>query len=438
MSAEDIVGDAAGAMGSDRFVEISYDDVIPNNVALGSDKQLQRALEGWRPKYLDWWTGMGPVGFQQSEVYLRTAVGVDPAGWAKFGYVKMPTYRWGILLAPKIEGRTIPFGRHKGEPAWQEVPGEHRARHDLPRRRIHQGREEHHEPLRDAARGARSFQQDLRRSLCPALVARASRIRRPERMAGVHASVGRDATAMNAGPRDSRWDADSSVRRIVLFGTAAIVIFLVVVPLIFLVYGSVNTGLPGEPGSYSLQRFSEVLTEWRTYRLLGTSVVYAAGSTVVAFVIGGALCWFVQRTDLPAKGAFMFFALFPLFLPPVLLSVAWTLSSSRRSDLLNVLVKWLFGAGPIFNINSLPGMIWVGGMLEGSARVPVAMARVGGDGRDARGGRRDVQGPPLRMIRPSRCRSCCRDRRRSSSIGFVLSIEDVTVPIVIGLPSHIT
>ena len=127
MSAEDTVSDAAGAISADRFVEISYDEVIPNNVALGSDKQLQRALEGWRPKYLDWWTGMGPVGYQQSEVYLRTAVGVDPAGWAKFGYVKMPTNRWGILLAPKVEGRTIPFGRHKGEPAWQEVPGEHRA-----------------------------------------------------------------------------------------------------------------------------------------------------------------------------------------------------------------------------------------------------------------------------------------------------------------------
>ena len=127
MSADDILSDAAGSMSGDRFIEISYDDVIPNNVALGSDKQLRRALEGWRPKYLDWWTGMGPVGYQQSEVYLRTAVGVDPAGWAKFGFVKMPTYRWGILLAPKVEGRTIPFGRHKGELAWQEVPGEHRA-----------------------------------------------------------------------------------------------------------------------------------------------------------------------------------------------------------------------------------------------------------------------------------------------------------------------
>ncbi len=39
----------------------------------------------------------------------------------------MPDYRWGILLAPKVEGRAIPFGRHKGEPAWQEVPGEYRA-----------------------------------------------------------------------------------------------------------------------------------------------------------------------------------------------------------------------------------------------------------------------------------------------------------------------
>ncbi|MBV9289596.1 MAG: benzoyl-CoA 2,3-epoxidase subunit BoxB, partial [Hyphomicrobiales bacterium] len=114
-------------MGADRFVEIDYDDVIPNNVQLATDKQLKRALETWRPKYLDWWNDMGPEGFQASEVYLRTAVGVDPAGWAKFGFVKMPQYRWGVLLAPKVDGRTIPCGRHKGEPAWQEVPGEYRS-----------------------------------------------------------------------------------------------------------------------------------------------------------------------------------------------------------------------------------------------------------------------------------------------------------------------
>lgn len=107
--------------------DVSYDTSIPNNVGLGTDRRVLKALEKWHPGYIDWWMDMGPEGFQDNEVYLRTAVTVDIEGWAKFDYVKMPQYRWGILLAPKQEGRTIPCGEHKGEPAWQEVPGQYRA-----------------------------------------------------------------------------------------------------------------------------------------------------------------------------------------------------------------------------------------------------------------------------------------------------------------------
>ena len=106
---------------------VDYDTLIPNNVDLSSDDRLKRALEKWYPRYLDWWKTIGPEGFQDSDVYLRTAVGVDRDGWAKFGFVKMPEYRWGILLAPREEGRKIAFGKHKGEPVWQEVPGEYRS-----------------------------------------------------------------------------------------------------------------------------------------------------------------------------------------------------------------------------------------------------------------------------------------------------------------------
>ena len=127
MTDDETLAETPESVSDDRFVAVSYDEAIPNNVGLSSDGQVKRALETWRPNYLDWWNDMGPDGYQESEVYLRTAVGVDPAGWAKFGYVKMPTYRWGVLLAPKVEGRSIPCGRHKGEPAWQEVPGEYRA-----------------------------------------------------------------------------------------------------------------------------------------------------------------------------------------------------------------------------------------------------------------------------------------------------------------------
>ncbi len=107
--------------------KVDYDSLIPNNVDLASDNKLKRALEEWHPNFIKWWMDMGPNGFQDFEVYLRTAVGVDPEGWAKFGYVKMPEYRWGILLAPQEEGRKIPFGQHKGQPVWQDVPGEYRS-----------------------------------------------------------------------------------------------------------------------------------------------------------------------------------------------------------------------------------------------------------------------------------------------------------------------
>ena len=102
---------------------VDYDGLIPNNVNLSGDPRVKAALEKWHPGYINWWQNMGPEGFQQSLVYLRTAVSVDPKGWAKFDYVKMPEYRWGILLAPQVEGRTVPFGAHLGEKAWQEVPG---------------------------------------------------------------------------------------------------------------------------------------------------------------------------------------------------------------------------------------------------------------------------------------------------------------------------
>ncbi len=108
-------------------LDVSYDTRIPNNVGLSSDKRVLKALEKWHPGYIQWWSDLIPKKFQESLVYLRTAVSVDPKGWAKFDYVKMPEYRWGVLLAPAVEDRTIPCGENSGEPAWQEVPGEYRS-----------------------------------------------------------------------------------------------------------------------------------------------------------------------------------------------------------------------------------------------------------------------------------------------------------------------
>ena len=106
---------------------IDYSERIPNNVGLYDNRRLRRALESWQPNYIKWWQELGPDRSTGFDVYLRTAISVETDGWANFGFVKMPEYRWGIFLAKPDLDRKIPFGDHLGEPVWQDVPGEYRA-----------------------------------------------------------------------------------------------------------------------------------------------------------------------------------------------------------------------------------------------------------------------------------------------------------------------
>jgi benzoyl-CoA 2,3-dioxygenase component B len=109
------------------MTSINYSEKIPNNVNLTNDRTLQRALEHWQPHFLQWWHEMGPSDFESAEVYLRTAISVDAQGWAHYGAVHMPEYRWGIFLADPVAERKIGFGDQMGQPVWQQVPGEYRS-----------------------------------------------------------------------------------------------------------------------------------------------------------------------------------------------------------------------------------------------------------------------------------------------------------------------
>ena len=108
-------------------ITVDIDAKIPNNVDLASDRRLQRALESWQPKFIRWWEELGPAAFQKNPVFLRTAIDVGQQGWANFGHVAMPDYRWGVFLAEPEPDRKIAFGEHMGDDVWQEVPGEYRS-----------------------------------------------------------------------------------------------------------------------------------------------------------------------------------------------------------------------------------------------------------------------------------------------------------------------
>src|ERR1700741_3611412 len=94
-----------------------YTEKIPNNVSLHEDRRLQRALGARQPHLPTWGQTRGPTLPTQG-VYLPTAINVGRDGWAQFGPVAMPEYRWGIFLAERDPGRRVGFGEPKGGPVW--------------------------------------------------------------------------------------------------------------------------------------------------------------------------------------------------------------------------------------------------------------------------------------------------------------------------------
>ncbi len=215
-------------------------------------------------------------------------------------------------------------------------------------------------------------------------------------------------------------------------------LYLCALPLLFLLFGSTNTGSPGQVGTFSLDKFAEVLSAGRTYRLIGVSVVYAAGAALISFSLGGLLTWLVQRTDLPGKGVFTFIVLFPLFMPAVLISISWILLLDENIGLINRVLQNSLGlADAPFNVHTLFGMIWVRGLMDvplvflwlwpafsamdPSLEEAAAMSRAGRF--------QTIRTITLPLMLPALLATFL--------ISFVLTLEDVTVPIFIGLTAGI-
>jgi len=145
---------------------------------------------------------------------------------------------------------------------------------------------------------------------------------------------------------------------------AALVAYLTLLPLIFLLYGTFFTPtVGGVAGTFTLQNYVRAYTDRSAAGILLDSLTFAVGATLVAFAIGATLAWITERTNTPLRGLFFAMSLIPLIIPGILFTLSWIFLLSPRIGLLNLWIARLLALGaPPFDIYSMGGMIWVEGL----------------------------------------------------------------------------
>jgi len=140
-------------------------------------------------------------------------------------------------------------------------------------------------------------------------------------------------------------------------------LFLIIYPVSFLIFGSFWSGNPGGAGELTLNNYVVVFSDPKTLELLVNSLAYALGSALLGVSIATVLAFITTRTNAPLREYFIFIPILPIILPGMVDNLAWIYLFSPNSGLANTWWRNLTGfADPLFNIYSLPGMVWVMGI----------------------------------------------------------------------------
>ena len=165
---------------------------------------------------------------------------------------------------------------------------------------------------------------------------------------------------------------------------------------------------------WGLSNFSDIYTGSRVlYSTLIDTGIYTAGSVSLAFVLGLALAWLVERTNLPGRDFVFVILLFPLMMPAIITTLGWVLLLGQRVGLLNILVRtvlnWVPGvdiaSGP-FNLTTMYGMV----VLQGFGGVTVMFIFISA---------------ALRGMDPA-----LEEASRTSGATFIQTIRRVTIPMI--------
>jgi iron(III) transport system permease protein len=162
--------------------------------------------------------------------------------------------------------------------------------------------------------------------------------------------------AIPATPAPRKFGID--VSKPVLYGVAAVLVLLIVLPLSWLFFYSLTDG----KGALTLANFYRLFSESSFREPLITTFIIATSSAFICCAVAAPMGWLVARTDLPFSSMIRALVTASFVTPPFLGAIAWELLAAPNSGLLNKIFRGLTGAEQdqhLFNIYTLSGIIFV-------------------------------------------------------------------------------
>ncbi|MGH7847324.1 MAG: ABC transporter permease [Candidatus Binatia bacterium] len=213
---------------------------------------------------------------------------------------------------------------------------------------------------------------------------------------------------------------------------------IVLYPVLMLLYGSVRSSAPGDPGFFTIQNYVRAYSDPETYTLFITTFLIVGTQTVLSAVVAIFFAWVVTRTDTPWRGLITIFMIIPFFIPSILEVFAWALLLSPRTGLLNLFFIWLFGLEePPFNIYTLGGLIWTWTLTSGPTKFLLIVAAFRAMDSSLEEAALASGASPIGVFFRITLPLMAPTVLGASLLTFVRGMESFELPVILGLPAGI-
>src|SRR5918995_2974199 len=149
---------------------------------------------------------------------------------------------------------------------------------------------------------------------------------------------------------------------------------LAILSLLFMIiWMSLRTGLPGQSSAYTLNNYTALLADPYTYRVMTTTLIFAAVTIAVSVPLGFIFAWLIERTDMPGKALAMGLLSIGILFPTFLKAMGWVFLLHPRIGVINIFMMQIFGlsSAPL-NIATVPGI----GFIQGLTLTPLAYVMI--------------------------------------------------------------